>query len=113
MRTGSPAPSSGPWRRRGAAGRNRRPSMRSTGYRRRPSASRWRTSWRARARRLAEDHPEWEGMSEDELLRKANRLEQQMYRHARDLEFEEAAKLRDEIERIRRVGLGLEDVAAG
>ena len=64
-------------------------------------------------RRVAEDHPEWEGMSEDELLRKANRLEQQMYRHARDLEFEEAAKLRDEIERIRRVGLGLEDVAAG
>ncbi|WP_405233368.1 excinuclease ABC subunit UvrB [Lentisalinibacter salinarum] len=64
-------------------------------------------------RRVAEDHPEWEGMSEDELLRKANRLEQQMYRHARDLEFEQAAKLRDEIERIRRVGLGLEDVAAG
>ena len=64
-------------------------------------------------RRVAEEHPEWEGMSEDELLRKANRLEQQMYRHARDLEFEEAAKLRDEIERIRRVGLGLDDVAAG
>jgi excinuclease ABC subunit B len=64
-------------------------------------------------RRVAEDHPEWEGMSEDELLRKANRLEQQMYRHARDLEFEAAAKLRDEIERIRRVGLGLDDVAAG
>jgi excinuclease ABC subunit B len=52
-------------------------------------------------------------MSEDELLRKANRLEQQMYRHARDLEFEAAAKLRDEIERIRRVGLGLDDAAAG
>jgi excinuclease ABC subunit B len=64
-------------------------------------------------RRVAEDHPEWDGLSEDELLRKANRLEQQMYRHARDLEFEEAAKLRDEIERIRRVGLGLDDVAAG
>jgi len=64
-------------------------------------------------RRVAEDHPEWEGMSEDELLRRANRLEQKMYRHARDLEFEEAAKLRDEIERIRRVGLGLDDVAAG
>ena len=64
-------------------------------------------------RRVAEEHPEWEGMSEDELLRKANRLEQQMYRHARDLEFEEAARLRDEIERIRRAGLGLDDVAAG
>ncbi len=29
-----------------------------------------------------------------------------MYRHARDLEFEEAAKLRDEIQRIRQFGLG-------
>ncbi len=64
-------------------------------------------------RRVAEDHPQWQGLSEDELLRKAKRLEQQMYRHARDLEFEEAAKLRDEIERIRRVGLGLDDAAAG
>jgi excinuclease ABC subunit B len=41
------------------------------------------------------------------LAKKIKQLEQAMYRHARDLEFEEAAKLRDEIQRIRRVGLGL------
>ena len=40
-------------------------------------------------------------------------LEQAMYRHARDLEFEEAAKLRDEIQRIRRFGLGLPEAKAG
>ncbi|MEJ2604162.1 MAG: excinuclease ABC subunit UvrB [Gammaproteobacteria bacterium] len=64
-------------------------------------------------RKVAEEHPEWEGMSQDELLRRANRLEQKMYRHARDLEFEEAAKVRDELDRIRRAGLGLDDVATG
>jgi excinuclease ABC subunit B len=41
------------------------------------------------------------------LMKKIKRLEQAMYRHARDLEFEEAAKLRDEIERIREAGLGM------
>jgi excinuclease ABC subunit B len=34
-----------------------------------------------------------------------------MYEHARNLEFEEAAKLRDEIHRIREFGLGLPDSA--
>jgi excinuclease ABC subunit B len=41
------------------------------------------------------------------LMKKIKRLEQAMYRHARDLEFEEAAKLRDEIQRIREMGLGM------
>ncbi|HOB60642.1 MAG TPA: excinuclease ABC subunit UvrB [Candidatus Competibacteraceae bacterium] len=40
------------------------------------------------------------------LAKKIKQLEQAMYRHARDLEFEEAAKLRDEIQRIRQFGLG-------
>ena len=41
------------------------------------------------------------------LMKKIKQLEQEMYRHARDLEFEKAAKLRDEIQRIQRLGLGL------
>jgi len=41
------------------------------------------------------------------LAKKIKQLEQAMYRHARDLEFEEAAKLRDEIQRIRQFGLGV------
>ena len=36
-----------------------------------------------------------------------------MYQHARDLEFEEAAKLRDDIQRIRELGLGLPESKAG
>jgi excinuclease ABC subunit B len=36
-----------------------------------------------------------------------------MYRHARDLEFEEAANVRDEIQRIREFGLGIPNVEAG
>ncbi len=41
------------------------------------------------------------------LAKKIKQLEQTMYRCARDLEFEEAAKLRDEIQRIRQFGLGV------
>ncbi|QQS54970.1 MAG: excinuclease ABC subunit UvrB [Candidatus Competibacteraceae bacterium] len=45
------------------------------------------------------------------LMKKIKQLEQAMYRHARDLEFEEAAKLRDEIQRIQRLGLGMPAVS--
>ena len=47
------------------------------------------------------------------LMKKIKKLEQEMYRHARDLEFEQAAKLRDEIQRIRQFGLGLLEVKVG
>ena len=33
-------------------------------------------------------------------------LEQQMYQHARDLEFEDAARLRDQIQRLKEASLG-------
>jgi excinuclease ABC subunit B len=34
-------------------------------------------------------------------------LEKRMYQHARDLEFEQAATLRDEINELRHVSVGL------
>ncbi len=46
-------------------------------------------------------------------MKKIKKLEETMYRNARDLEFEEAAKVRDEIQRIRQFGLGLLEVKAG
>ena len=52
-------------------------------------------------------------MSPEELMKKAAKLEKQMLKHARDLEFEEAAKLRDEIQLMREQGLGLSDLKAG
>ena len=47
------------------------------------------------------------------LMKKIKQLEQEMYRHARDLEFEKAARLRDEIQQIRQLGLGLPEAKAG
>jgi excinuclease ABC subunit B len=64
-------------------------------------------------RRVAEDRPSYATMSPEQLLKKAAKLEKQMLRHARDLEFEEAARLRDEIRAIRREGLGLPELKAG
>jgi excinuclease ABC subunit B len=40
-------------------------------------------------------------------------MEEAMYRHARDLEFEEAAKLRDEIARIKSQVFGVPGRKAG
>ena len=40
----------------------------------------------------------------DQVFR--NQLEKRMYEHARDLEFEQAARLRDEINELRGQGLG-------
>ena len=64
-------------------------------------------------RRVAEDATSYATMSPEQLMKKAAKLEKQMLRHARDLEFEEAARLRDEIQRIRQEGLGLPDLKAG
>ncbi len=64
-------------------------------------------------RRVAEDATPYESMSPEELLRKAQALEKKMLRHARDLEFEEAARLRDQIQEMREIGFGLSDKLAG
>ena len=68
---------------------------------------------RGKRRKAAEDATPYASMSPEQLMRKATKLEKQMLRHARDLEFEEAARLRDEIARIRQEGLGLPDSKAG
>ncbi len=63
--------------------------------------------------RIAEDVNPYYGMSADVLMKKIKKLEEQMYKHARDLEFEEAASIRDEIQRIQTSGLGITQVKAG
>jgi excinuclease ABC subunit B len=52
-------------------------------------------------------------MSPEQLLKQAAKLEKKMLKHARDLEFEEAARLRDEIQLLRSEGLGLGGRKAG
>ncbi|MCB1716010.1 MAG: excinuclease ABC subunit UvrB [Candidatus Competibacteraceae bacterium] len=59
--------------------------------------------------RIAEDTAQYAHMSPAKLIQKIKQLEQQMYKHARDLEFEEAARIRDEIQHIRALGLELPD----
>ena len=48
----------------------------------------------------------------EQALRRMKQLETDMFKAARNLEFEEAARLRDEIERLKRTGLGLPAVKA-
>ncbi len=64
-------------------------------------------------RKVADDTPRYELMTSEQLLKRAAKLEKQMLKHARDLEFEEAARLRDEIQIVRDHGLGLTDQKAG
>ncbi|MDD3449142.1 MAG: excinuclease ABC subunit UvrB [Gammaproteobacteria bacterium] len=62
--------------------------------------------------RVAEELAEYGRMGPDELARTLKRLEQEMYERARNLEFEEAARLRDRIHHIREQALGVTGLAA-
>ena len=64
-------------------------------------------------RKVADSPAEYQALSPELLMKKISRLEEQMYQHARDLEFEEAARLRDEINRLKMDGLGLSGARAG
>jgi len=50
--------------------------------------------------KIAEEYAEYEGISSQKLQEKIQQLEKQMYSHAQNLEFEEAAKIRDKIQKI-------------
>jgi excinuclease ABC subunit B len=47
------------------------------------------------------------------IVRQIKKLESEMFKKARNLEFEEAARLRDEIERLKQIELGLPSTLAG
>jgi excinuclease ABC subunit B len=64
-------------------------------------------------RRAAEPRLVYEALSPEEMMKRIKKLEQQMFQHARELEFEEAAKIRDEIDKLRKQGFGLSDFLAG
>jgi excinuclease ABC subunit B len=54
---------------------------------------------------VAEPAPDYRLLKPEQVAAKIRQLEAQMYKHAQDLEFEDAARLRDEIHRIREQGL--------
>jgi excinuclease ABC subunit B len=59
----------------------------------------------AAARKVAEQQADYRAMTPQQISAKIRQLETQMYKHAQDLEFEDAARLRDELHRIREQGL--------
>ena len=52
-------------------------------------------------------------LSPEQIVREIKRLEAEMYKRARNLEFEEAARLRDAIEKMKQQELGLVGGGAG
>jgi excinuclease ABC subunit B len=63
--------------------------------------------------KVAEEVVEYAGLSPEMLNQKLKKLEKQMYRHAQNLEFEEAARVRDQIRHIQEGNLGLAERGVG
>jgi excinuclease ABC subunit B len=76
------------------------------GARAEPGAAAWK-------KRIAEPATGYERLPPEQIVKRIKKLEQEMLRLARNLEFEEAARLRDEIQRLRRVELGLTGARTG
>jgi excinuclease ABC subunit B len=55
--------------------------------------------------KVADEVAEYATLTPEQMSRKLKALEKQMYQHARDLEFEEAARIRDQIKELRGRGL--------
>jgi len=63
-------------------------------------------SYSSAIRKIADERAEYQSMKPERLLKEIDKLEKQMYEHARNLEFEEAALLRDKLEEIKQLTLG-------
>ncbi|MCD9087397.1 excinuclease ABC subunit UvrB [Stenotrophomonas sp. SY1] len=61
---------------------------------------------KGKGRRVAEPEPDFLPLDPAKLGARIKELEQQMYQHARDLEFEDAARVRDQIHRLKEANLG-------
>jgi excinuclease ABC subunit B len=64
-------------------------------------------------KRVAEPANDYASLTPEQAIRKIKKLEQEMFKHARNLEFEEAARLRDDIQKLRNVELGIPGTKAG
>jgi len=65
-----------------------------------------------RRRRGRDEVVRYDRLSPEQVLARIQQLEKRMYQHARDLEFEQAARLRDEIGELRQQSVGLPPRAA-
>jgi excinuclease ABC subunit B len=57
------------------------------------------------AKKVAEDSADYSALSPEQMGHAIKKLEARMYKHAQNLEFEEAGKVRDEIHRLRERAL--------
>jgi excinuclease ABC subunit B len=62
--------------------------------------------------KVAEELITYSAMSPKVLQKTLKGLEEKMYQHAKNLEFEEAGRVRDEIRRIQEKNLGLGEPAS-
>jgi excinuclease ABC subunit B len=69
------------------------------------AASEKSTRGRGRDSKVAEAATDYRALSPEQFATRVKKLEAQMYKHAQNLEFEDAARLRDEIHRIREMSL--------
>ncbi|WP_313320403.1 excinuclease ABC subunit UvrB [Stenotrophomonas sp.] len=65
-----------------------------------------KSSAKGKGRRVAEPEADYLPLEPAKLAARIKELEQQMYQHARDLEFEDAARVRDKIHRLKEANLG-------
>ncbi|MCE5233119.1 MAG: excinuclease ABC subunit UvrB [Mizugakiibacter sp.] len=75
------------------------------GAREAPAEARRGRGRAAPARKLAEPAADYHTLDPAQAAALIKKLETQMYRHAQDLEFEDAARVRDEIKRVREQAL--------
>jgi len=62
-------------------------------------------SQRGAMKKVAEQKAKYQAMSPAQIAKSIKQLEAKMYQHSRDLEFEEAAKVRDEIHELQDVSI--------
>jgi len=55
--------------------------------------------------KVAEERAKYAALTPKQLAAQLKKLEKQMFKHAQELEFEEAAKVRDELEKLREHAL--------
>ncbi len=61
----------------------------------------------------AQEEARYEAMSEKQIAREIKALEKKMLEHARNLEFEEAARARDQLAELKKRVFGVEAPALG
>ena len=61
---------------------------------------------KGRGGRVAEEAVDYRTLEPAQIAKRLQALEQKMYQHARDLEFEDAAHVRDQIRQLKEASLG-------